>query len=121
MVGEGLGPPAVFFGDVRTGRGRGGACSSRAPGISPSAKIRTPCAWRASSPIFGRRMRTEFRYACGVRSQTDKVSAPPTQKGHPKVSFALARVDKKDAALKMEKFLIYQGIPPLFEMFFKVF
>jgi hypothetical protein len=33
----------------------------------------------------------------------------------------LARVDKKDATLKMAKLLIYQGPSALFEIFFKDF
>ena len=35
-------------------------CVSISTGISPMAKISTPCAWRASSPIFGREMRTHI-------------------------------------------------------------
>jgi hypothetical protein len=54
----------------------------------------------------------------GLKQDRHRKNKNPNRKGW---DFCLRRVDKKDATLKMEKFLIYQGIPPLFEMFFKVF
>jgi hypothetical protein len=50
-----------------------------------------------------------------VKSEKVKNSA------HLRVRNFLARVDKKDANLKMAKLLIYQGCSALFELFFKVF
>jgi hypothetical protein len=37
-------------------------------GSSPAARIRTPCAWQASLPIFGRRMRTHATSSLGSHS-----------------------------------------------------
>ena len=56
-------------------------------GYSPAAKIRTPCARRASSPIFGRRMRTD---AFALQMLGKSYASQPRQRAPGWVPFALA-------------------------------
>ena len=73
-------------------------------GISPSANICSSCRLQASLTRSATANANRFPLPPRLAEPCLFMVAPPTQKGHPLVSFALSRVDKKDAKRLFQNF-----------------